>query len=759
MRAGVVVVAAGLAALSCRGESALSTVRLEALDLAGIRQGWGEPRAGRSVKDLPMQMAGVVYTNGVGTHAPMTATLSLDGRAERFRARVGVNDLGRNEPGSVEFIVRGDGRILYRSGVVRGGEAAKEVDVPLAGVRRLELQVTDGGDNNFSDHANWAEAAIAYAGTAPVLADPSAEYRPAALYPPADRRTASPGRTVYHVDPEHGDDARDGRSADRAWRTLTPVNALRLAPGDRIELRPGRYAHTFVPAGAGTAEAPIEIRLTAGAYDFWPEEAMRLKLHISNSNDDPHTPKPVAWLFQDIAHVRVTGDRSDVFVHGKMIEVMCQRARDVAFSGVAFDYRRPLVSEFTIVDVAEQHADVEIQRDCTYAIENGRFVWVGEGWRSAGAGLNQELDPADDGRTWRRGNGPLTGATRAEELAPFRVRFHFEKNPGFTRGRVIQFRETFRDMAGGFIDRSDGIAFRDGAFHALGGMGIVHQFSGNLTYERMAFAPRPGSGRTTCGWADMLHFSGCRGAILVAGVTFSGSHDDPINVHGTHLRVVGRPSPRQAIVRFMHPQTYGFPAFVAGDEIEFVDDDTLLAYATNRVAAAEMRGEKEMLLTLERDAPEGGANDVVENVTWTPSVTIRNCRVSSDSCRGFLLTTRRPVLVESNTFVKTTMSAIDIANDARSWFESGPAHDVLIRGNRFIACGAPVVRIHPENRAADPGAPVHRNIRILDNEFELRGGPAVSARSVRGLTIRGNRVTPPGGSPYRLDGCTESVVE
>lgn len=172
-----------------------------------------------------------------------------------------------------------------------------------------------------------------------------------------------------------------------------------------------------------------------------------------------------------------------------------------------------------------------------------------------------------------------------------------------------------------------------------------------LTFDRVTLAPRPGSGRTCAGWADLLHFSGCRGHILVTDCEMSGTHDDAINVHGTHLRVVGRPAPDQVLVRFMHPQTYGCEAFFPGDEIEFVSHQSLRAYATHPVKEAAMRGDKEMRLTLDRPAPPTiGENDMVENITWTPSVTVRNCRITFNPCRGFLLTTRRPILIENNTF-------------------------------------------------------------------------------------------------------------
>ena len=55
--------------------------------------------------------------------------------------------------------------------------------------------------------------------------------------------------------------------------------------GDRIEvLAPGAFNETFMPMGAGTTEAPVEITLAPGRYDFFPANALKLKLHISNDN-------------------------------------------------------------------------------------------------------------------------------------------------------------------------------------------------------------------------------------------------------------------------------------------------------------------------------------------------------------------------------------------------------------------------------------------------------------------------------------------
>lgn len=69
---------------------------------------------------------------------------------------VGAGD-GSFDKGSVVFRLVGDGKELYNSGMVRGGEKAREVSLDVSGVDVLELVVEDGGDGVSGDHADWIE--------------------------------------------------------------------------------------------------------------------------------------------------------------------------------------------------------------------------------------------------------------------------------------------------------------------------------------------------------------------------------------------------------------------------------------------------------------------------------------------------------------------------------------------------------------------------------------------------------------------------
>lgn len=544
--------------------------------------------------------------------------------------------------------------------------------------------------------------------------------------------------SVYYIDPGKGCDDNLGGDADHPWRSFKPLNARRLRPGDRVEiLSPGSFDQSLVVRGQGTAEAPIFVHFAPGRYDIHPVHAQRRQYNISNANDDVANPKAIALLLENAAHVAVSGPGARIVCRGKMIEICIDHSEHVLISDLQFDYHRPTVSEFTVVASTEAYADLSIHPDSAYLVEEGRIIWQGEGW-SYETGLAQELIP-ETHEVWRR-RDPLAGLV-IEELDPFRIRAHGPHD--MVAGRVFQLRNTFRDCVGVFVHRSRHVTLRDVDLLFMHGMGVLCQFSEDITLDSVAIAPDEKSGRTTAAWADCTHFSGCRGKIILRDCTFCGAHDDAVNIHGTHLRIIEQISDRQIRVQFIHRQTYGFMAFNPGDEIEFVRWDSLAPFAVNRVTAVEMPDPRELLLTLAEPVPDWHTDDVIENVTWTPAVEICGCTAMRIPTRGFLITTRRPVIVSGNTFVRLG-NGIHIESDAEGWFESGCVRDMVIRGNRFLRSKKPAIRISPHNRT--PNQAVHRNITITGNEFVLAGKePAVDASGVTGLTITGNRLLMPEG--------------
>lgn len=131
-------------------------ISLSELDPAGLVHPSGEPRLDRSVFGGILGIGGKKYPLGVGVRANCRWDIEVSGKAQSFRAVVGIDD-GTGGRGTVEFLVFADGKLLTRTGILRAGRAVP-IHVGLANCQRVTLVVTDAGDRGGSDEADWCDA-------------------------------------------------------------------------------------------------------------------------------------------------------------------------------------------------------------------------------------------------------------------------------------------------------------------------------------------------------------------------------------------------------------------------------------------------------------------------------------------------------------------------------------------------------------------------------------------------------------------------
>lgn len=488
-----------------------------------------------------------------------------------------------------------------------------------------------------------------------------------------------------------------------------------------------------------TGEGSVTIELQEAEYHLYRQSSTHKIYRISNTTSESENPDPtkhIGLYLKDMKNVTIDGKGARFVMHGEMTTFVLDGCSDVELKNFTVSYADPTVVEMTVREVGDDYMIVGLPQGTGYDIVDGVCTFKGESWAWSKA-IAQTYDPKRD-ETWRSWS-PLNEAQKATEVGEGVIRFDFKKRPDEVPGMVFQLRDSFRDEVCGLICNSSDVVLDNIHLDFTGNFSIVGQMSENITYRNVVFEPEISSGRTCSGFADLLHFSGCKGRILIEDSRFVGSQDDPINVHGTHLKVMEMLSPTQLKVRYMHGQTFGFQQYHKGDEVDIVDAHTLMPVATCSVKEAKMESEREILITLATPLPKAVMQMkelAVENVTYTPEVVIRRNYFSRVPTRGILVTTRRKVVIEDNTFFRMHMSGVHISDDAKSWYESGMVRDVTIRRNDFIECGSPVVSITPENDRN--GGYVHSNIRILDNCFILGKGLAVSAKSVDGLKISGN---------------------
>lgn len=196
----------GFTALLLVPETALhaAEIAVSSLDLTKAVQGNWKAMANKStVGGKPITLGGVAYANGIGARTKYRLVIDCHGTARRFTAVVGVHDAGSKKYDNVVFYLEGDGKLLYKSPVMKVGDTPAPVDVSLTGVKKLVLWLRNGDlpGGGASGPGDWANPTIIYDGEAPVTVDGTI---PRKILTPRERLTPRiNGARVFGARPGH----------------------------------------------------------------------------------------------------------------------------------------------------------------------------------------------------------------------------------------------------------------------------------------------------------------------------------------------------------------------------------------------------------------------------------------------------------------------------------------------------------------------------------------------------------------------------
>lgn len=183
------------------------TQLLSELDIETVEQPWWPAKRNQAITGSPILIAGKSYKNGIGVLPGSKLYFFLDGKSRLFTAEIGIQDpqafpenvqfnaLGDGsklfytekdgakafvgiansedsmDKGTVRFSIKGDGKTLWSSKKITGGQKAITVNLDIRNIKVLELIVEDNGDGLSGDHAIWAEPTIQYTAFQPQLVD------------------------------------------------------------------------------------------------------------------------------------------------------------------------------------------------------------------------------------------------------------------------------------------------------------------------------------------------------------------------------------------------------------------------------------------------------------------------------------------------------------------------------------------------------------------------------------------------------------
>jgi len=122
--------------------------------------GWLAPAANRvpssSEVGSPFLDCGKLYATGFFAHSPSSYVFDLGGKWKRLRGKGGLETTMQPYAYGVVFVIKADGKEVYRSKAIRGSAMAV-YDVDMAGAQRLELDVELAGERNGGNWALWLD--------------------------------------------------------------------------------------------------------------------------------------------------------------------------------------------------------------------------------------------------------------------------------------------------------------------------------------------------------------------------------------------------------------------------------------------------------------------------------------------------------------------------------------------------------------------------------------------------------------------------
>ena len=487
-----------------------------------------------------------------------------------------------------------------------------------------------------------------------------------------------------------------------------------------------------------------------GRYDFYITMGHTREYFESNTTND--APKNLAILIEKCKNLTLEGNGAEFVFHGPIQPITIDNSENVKVQNVNIDWDIPLTAQGKVLATSPKNIDFEIDtKQFPYEIADGKLQFVGEDWKAEPSGYMEYVADKHLIAPQTGDAGCIRGdrSKRSfEELKPgvVRMKGEFTRTPAV--GNFLIIRHSKRDHAGIFIQESSNVSLENINVYHCAGLGVLAQFTRNLTYTNVKFIPNAAKNRYLSGHDDGFHVSNCAGRVFIDKCEFGGLMDDPINVHGTSVKITEKISDQKLKCRFMHEQSTGMIWGHTNDTIGFLENESMETVLKGVLSKFEKLNRDEFTVEFKEAIPSAiESGDALENLSWSPSVSITNCKFNSCRARGLLVSTPGKVVIDKNEF-QSSGSAILIAGDANGWYESGAVNDVTITNNIFWdACMTSmyqfcegIISIYPIIPEVDPLKPYHRNITIANNTFHAFDYPVLYALSVDGIRFTKNRI-------------------
>lgn len=289
-----------------------------------------------------------------------------------------------------------------------------------------------------------------------------------------------------------------------------------------------------------------------------------------------------------------------------------------------------------------------------------------------------------------------------------------------------------------FVANTSGLELRDiGCFSCPSAFFYATVGNSNFVFSGLDIAVSDKGVSMLASNEDCIHIKQLSGKLLLEDCSFEGIGDDALNIHTKLCEVKAIEGNKVTIGAGGSTEPFPNGFFLKGETAEF------FGASGKSLGIATVKNTGSGFIVLDK-LPEGvKAGTLIQNVSTSPDVLVKNCTVRDGRARGVLLQAKNAV-ISGCTFENLRLSAILASPDFTYWYEGGFADNLLVTGNRFVNCtnaasgnGFGVVSVitsHDEvrNNVYLKG---HKNVTVTDNVFESCRGKKVVVTSTHNQTV------------------------
>lgn len=519
--------------------------------------------------------------------------------------------------------------------------------------------------------------------------------------------------------------------------------------GHTVNIEPGQKDYTAVVSEVleSSPSGNLTIRFAEGTYDFFPENAEKMYLAVSNNDNGE---KKVAFVIDGMKNVIIEGNGTEFLFHGEIVPFFINSSENVTLKGFSIDYDVPFVFEGKVLSADEKTRSIEVKTDARVGIRNGELHFSGYDWEKKLSGQNIVFDEKNmkpyyntaeylhrfwesDLKAEKAGDGIYRLSGWACSKLPPVGSYYVDKGT-----------DPERTCPGISVHGSRNLLLEDVTVYCAGAMALICENTENVTMKCYDVCLKEGSPRVISSSADASHFVNCSGLISFDSCLFENMMDDGTNVHGVYMPVARKTDYGSLVVSFGHYQQDGFEFAHTGNRIRLVSRNTLQFLGEFVLDSIAVLNGKE--IELFGDIPETDELFAVENAKKAADVIMKGCTVRNNRARSVLISTPGKVMIEDNYF-EPMMAGVLISGDANKWFESGAVNYVTVRRNEFVNIGhggenpQSALQISPQipPEARDEDRCYHGRIVFEDNLIRTYDSQVIYALSVDNLIVRNNK--------------------